>query len=96
MNTFAYRDLKDSWGKEFTVFKRAIGKATGKRKITVISNRAQPCDDDNFRGGMKPIFDALQDVELLINDNPVYLEHGNHLQIAGPEPYKTVFIIEDI
>ncbi|GAH54614.1 unnamed protein product [marine sediment metagenome] len=92
---YKYKELRTAWGWEFTVFKVSVGKAKGKRKVTVVSLRKKICDYDNFIAGLKPVFDAMQDTGLIINDDAKYLEHGNHGQFPGKK-IETVITIEDV
>jgi len=45
-----------------------------KRKVTIISYRKRLLDEDNFIGGAKALIDALEEIELIFLDNPIYLK----------------------
>lgn len=92
---YEYKKLREEWGWEFIPHKVTIGKAISKRKVTIVSMRGKRLDKDNFIGGMKPIFDAMQDTGLIINDDEEYLEHGDHDQIIGSSR-ETLITFEDI
>jgi len=43
------------------------------RRLALISRRCQLADEDNFRGGLKPLLDAMTAAELLFDDGPKFL-----------------------
>lgn len=49
-------------------------KATGKVKLVITSVREKFLDTDNLWGGVKDLLDAMQDLGVILNDNPTMLE----------------------
>ena len=92
---YRYKELIETWGEYFTIHKVYLGLAKGPRRVTVISARKKICDDDNFRGGLKPVFDAMVNTRLLINDDPKHLTPGPHIQIPC-NTQDTTIIFEDL
>jgi len=45
-----------------------------RRRLAIMSWRVQLADDDNLRGGMKPLLDALKNAELIYDDGPRYID----------------------
>ena len=45
-----------------------------RRRVTIISYRKQLCDPDNFYGGLKLLIDSLQEMDLICDDSPKYME----------------------
>jgi len=60
--------IKKQW--EWALMAAAAGRASGPyRRIEIVSFRQKFLDDDNLRGGAKPVLDALQDLEWIVGDD---------------------------
>lgn len=66
--------LRDEWyylvkvaAQEFDIPLQAQGE---RREVHIVSYRLQLADEDNLKGGMKPIFDALVNGNFLSDDDP--------------------------
>ena len=55
-----------------------------KRRITIYSYRKQLCDPDNFMGGLKLLLDAMQEMDLICDDSPKYLDLYAFQDIGKP------------
>ena len=65
-----------------------------RRRITIISYRKQLCDPDNFMGGLKILIDSLQEMDLICDDSPKYLELIALQEVK--KPYQTEITIEGL
>lgn len=70
--------LRDEWFWEVMVATQdleiprpAFGEA---REVAVVSRRLRLADDDNFRGGLKPLLDSLIWAGLIFDDGPRFLK----------------------
>ena len=50
------------------------GRPMKRRKVTVVAHVRKRLDDDNFQGGLKPLFDALQKLNLIRTDHPRWID----------------------
>ena len=65
-----------------------------RRRVTIISYRKQLCDPDNFMGGLKILIDSLQEMDLICDDSPKYLELIALQEVK--KPYQTEITIESL
>ncbi len=65
-----------------------------RRRVTIISYRKQLCDPDNFMGGLKILIDSLQELDLICDDSPKYLELVALQEMK--KPYQTEITIESL
>ena len=79
-NRWAYVAMANFWKKQIRM--AAPGESFNKPVLTIIrySRSRAGLDDDNFRGGFKPVIDAMRKCGLIKNDDPAHLIHGKHRQ----------------
>ena len=65
-----------------------------RRRITIISYRQKLCDPDNLMGGLKLLIDSLQEMDLICDDSPKYLELVVLQEVK--KPYQTEISIESL
>jgi hypothetical protein len=84
-----YRRVKADWLREFPP--AALHRARGPRCVTIVRLYAKKrgqrrYDDDNLRGGAKPILDALRAHGWLVNDSPQWCTLEVHQR--HPKPHE--------
>lgn len=72
-NKWQMLNWKKKYLKELKGYEYVVGVAKGKRKVTVTRYGSRFLDIDNLWGSMKPLFDALKERKLIIDDNGKYL-----------------------
>lgn len=95
-----YKRVKADWLKEFPP--AAVHRARGQRLVSIVrlypKKRGQRrYDDDNLRGGAKPILDALRAHGWLVNDSPQWctLEVRQRHPIQGEHLPRTIILVVD-
>jgi hypothetical protein len=58
-------------------------KPTKRMRVTFTRFSAGELDDDNLRGGFKPMRDALKDLNVIVDDNSRWLE-AHYFQVKTP------------
>jgi len=72
------------------------GRPLGRRKVTIVTHVRKRLDDDNFQGGLKPLFDALQRLNHIRTDHPRWIDKDARQRLirkgSGEEPWTDVTI----
>jgi hypothetical protein len=84
-----YRDLREKWTwllQAELVWLRLsfVRELRPKMSVNITIYRPRRLDDDNARGGCKPVWDAMKDIGLIRNDSLKWLDSGVS-QMIGPE-----------
>jgi len=94
------RQLRKNYGWEFVAvganhqkYKTEMGE---RRRVTIISYRAQLCDPDNLMGGLKILLDTMIDLDLICDDSPKYMELVAMQEQENNGNYRTEITIERI
>ncbi len=58
------------WSRNWVVFAVGLDK---KALVRITRYGSRMLDDDNFRGGAKPLVDALKDAGLIVDDSPKWM-----------------------
>jgi hypothetical protein len=81
-----YREIRRQWQRAISEAVLEAREQTGRKvlpwprppkgvvQIHVTRYAPRRFDDDNFRGGLKPVFDGLKSLELIDNDGPANIE----------------------
>ena len=69
-----YRDHKRDMVNALRAFGGMLNQTTKPMRVTFTRYSAGELDDDNLRGGFKPLRDALKSVGLIVDDNSKWLE----------------------
>lgn len=94
-----YRSMRKHWSLLVMVAKNhaSIGAwpPFAKSKVTIVREGVKLLDDDNLKGGCKPIIDSLRDHRLIVDDSPAHLELVvTQVQIRKPFYPRTTIQIE--
>jgi len=94
-NRWAYVTMAEWWKKQIRI--EAAGHAFVKPVLTIVRYSKSPVglDDDNFRGGFKPIIDAMRKCGLIVNDDRAHLIHGKHRQGYDRKNPRTEITLEE-
>lgn len=74
------------------------GRPINRRKVTIVAHVRKRLDDDNFQGGLKPLFDALQRLNLIRTDHPRWIDKDARQRLirdwkkSGEEPWVEIAI----
>ena len=72
------------------------GRPINRRKVTIVAHVKKRLDDDNFQGGLKPLFDALQRLNHIRTDHPRWIDKNARQRLirkgSGEEPWTDVTI----
>jgi hypothetical protein len=95
-----YRGERSAWEKQFRGIIHLWGKASGKRRLTVIryvpDKRYLMKDKTNREGAMKPLEDALVNQGVLVDDRDEFLERADLRQEIDPARVGVAILVEDI
>lgn len=95
-----YRGERAAWEKQFRGTVHLWGKASGKRRLTVIryvpDKRSLMKDKTNREGAMKPLEDALVNQGVLVDDKDEFLERAELRQEIDQARPRVAILVEDI
>lgn len=73
----------------------ATPRAQGRRWVEITRHGPRLLDDDNLRGGCKPVLDALRYAGLIADDSPDLVSVGYRQVIDRVEPRTTVRVSDE-
>ncbi|OGD09386.1 MAG: hypothetical protein A2Y86_05220 [Candidatus Aminicenantes bacterium RBG_13_62_12] len=72
------------------------GRPINRRRVTIIAHVKKRLDDDNFQGGLKPLLDALQNLNFIRTDHPRWIDKEARQTLirkgSGEDPWTEVII----
>jgi len=96
---FLSRDIR-KWVRErafaLLIQTSPLNRATARRKIKFTSYRVKKLDDDNLRGGIKPVVDGLVDLGLLHDDSPAWATFEYEQVLVPQSERRTVIEVETV
>lgn len=91
------RRLKKDYGWELTAVNANDPKYRAewkeRREVRFLSCRPYLLDTDNLIGGIKPLRDALVDMELIIDDSPKYADFSYFQKVDEKNPRTEILIL---